>query len=235
MKTKLQLSENNLISLIKRVILEQDDMNSTNYLNQIETERQQKLKTQPIATKQKSIKYCPTYQEVDSGPYFMCSQSAKIIPIQKYFKLNPDGKFGIDTLNVVYKNFGKTSLTDTNINEFNSSVKDYENVSNTPYTPSKPLTTYNNKKIKISNTNYLVESIYASYKTKWGNGDFVIYINVHQPGSLGGVKYKFGTSCSLLDNGIMREVGKTTNYTFNDLTIANNIKTHFCQKKSNQA
>ena len=82
---------------------------------------------------------------------------------------------------------------------------------------------------------YLVKSIYASYRTKWKNGDFAIYINVQQPGSLGGVKYKFGTNCSLLDNGIIREVGKNTNYTFNELKIANDIKNHFCLKKSNKA
>ena len=103
------------------------------------------------------------------------------------------------------------------------------------YNPVKPLPTLNGKVIKIGNSNYTVESIYASYITTWNNGEFTIYINVNQTGSVGSKKYKFGTNCSLLKNNIIKIVGSTTNYSFDDSTVSKTIINHFCQIKSNQA
>ena len=103
------------------------------------------------------------------------------------------------------------------------------------YNPAKPLPTLNGKVIKIGNSNYTVESIYASYITTWNNGEFTIYINVNQTGSVGSKKYKFGTNCSLLKNNIIKIVGSTTNYSFDDSTVSKTIINHFCQIKSNQA
>ena len=51
-----------------------------------------------------------------------------MLVVLSQLKLTPDGKFGIDTLNAVYKMFGTTSLTDNMIKDFNSKVDDYETV-----------------------------------------------------------------------------------------------------------
>lgn len=115
MKNKLRLSENNLISLIKRVLLEQDDMDTPETLAQ----RQQQTVSQQqpaAATQQQSANYCPYgYQKVDSGPYFVCSESENIKLLQQALKVNPDGKFGTNTLRAVFAKFGKISVTDGDI------------------------------------------------------------------------------------------------------------------------
>ena len=103
------------------------------------------------------------------------------------------------------------------------------------YNPVGPLKTLNGKLIKISNSSYAVESIYASYRTNWKNGEFTIYINVIKGSFSGSKKYKFATNCSLLKNNIIKLVGKTTEYYFNEYNVTNAVKTHFCQIKSNQS
>jgi len=238
MKKKLHITERNFINLIKKIVLEQQTPEELaaqygrdimpNYATLVQPVSQTK------AVPQQMLKYCPNgyYQKVNQGPYFMCSQSDKIKPIQKELKLNPDGKFGIDTLNAVYKMFGTTSLTDNIINDFNSSVGDYKNVSDTLVSP---LTTLNTKIIKISKTNYIVKKIYANYEKKWENGEFTIYINVVQSGSAGSKESKFATNCSLLNNNIIKPAGTATKYSFDESSVSNTIKNHFCQIKSNQA
>ena len=122
MKNKLQLSENNLISLIKRVLLEQDDMDTPESLaqRQQQTASQQQLtvsqQQQPATTQQQSVNYCEYgYQKVDKGPYFVCSESENIKPLQQALKVNPDGKFGTNTLRAVFAKFKKISVTDDDI------------------------------------------------------------------------------------------------------------------------
>ena len=120
MKNKLQLSENNLISLIKRVLLEQDDMDTPESLAQRQQQTTPKQQTvsqqQPATTQKQSANYCPYgYQKVNSGPYFICSESENIKPLQQALKVNPDGKFGTNTLRAVFAKFGKISLTDGDI------------------------------------------------------------------------------------------------------------------------
>lgn len=210
----------------------QDDMDSIEYLNQIGAE-QQNLKQQASQTKavpQQKLKYCPTYQKVDKGPYFMCSQSDNIKSIQKDLNITPDGKFGIDTLNAVYKKFKTTSLTDNMINEFYSKIDEFEDVEpSAEKTNSNELTSFNKQTIKISSTPYFVTRIYANYDTKWQNGEFAIYINATQPGSFGKIKYTFVTNCSLLTKNTVQITKTTKKYTFNDSNVSNQIKNHFCK------
>ena len=122
MKNKLQLSENNLISLIKRVLLEQDDMDTPESLaqrqQQTASQQQQTVsqQQQPATTQQQSVNYCEYgYQKVDKGPYFVCSESENIKPLQQALKVNPDGKFGTNTLRAVFAKFKKISVTDDDI------------------------------------------------------------------------------------------------------------------------
>lgn len=121
MKNKLQLSENNLISLIKRVLLEQDDMDTPESLAQRQQQTASQQQTvsqqqQPATTQQQSVNYCQYgYQKVDKGPYFVCSESENIKPLQQALKVNPDGKFGTNTLRAVFAKFKKISVTDDDI------------------------------------------------------------------------------------------------------------------------
>lgn len=130
MKNKLHLSENNLILLIKRVLLEQDDMDTPESLaqRQQQTAPQQQTVSQQqqpaAAAQQQSANYCPYgYQKVDSGPYFVCSESEKIKPLQQALKVNPDGKFGTNTLQAVFAKFNKISVTDDDIKSIAPNAK----------------------------------------------------------------------------------------------------------------
>ena len=130
MKNKLRLTEVNLISLIKRVLLEQTTQNNKpaysgmgdddiSYLQQQQTASQQQQtvsQQQPATTQQQSVNYCEYgYQKVDKGPYFVCSESENIKPLQQALKVNPDGKFGTNTLRAVFAKFKKISVTDDDI------------------------------------------------------------------------------------------------------------------------
>lgn len=149
MKNKLRLSENNLISLIKRVLLEQDDMDTPETLaqRQQQTAPQQQTVSQQqpaAATQQQSANYCPYgYQKVNSGPYFVCSESENIKPLQQALKVNPDGKFGTNTLRAVFAKFGKISVTDGDIKTIapNAKTPPASAVSNAQATTNQQLST----------------------------------------------------------------------------------------------
>jgi len=241
MKKKLRLIERDFISLVKKIVLEQtDDMDDNASLTQRDAE-QQKL-AQPAAQRQVA---CPGgYRQKEKGPYALCDQSTAIQRLQKQFRITQDGKLGPTTLRYIryfLQDGNKINVSDDEINTIiKQSASDAvgttsKSTSVTKYNPAKPLPTLNGKVIKIGNSNYTVESIYASYITTWENGEFTIYINVNQTGSVGSKKYKFGTNCSLLKNNIIKPVGSTTNYSFDDSTVSKTIINHFCQIKSNQA
>lgn len=238
MKKKLRLIERDFISLVKKIVLEQtDDMDDNASLTQRDAE-QQKL-AQPAA--QRPVACSGGYRQKEKGPYGLCDESAAIKRLQKQFGITQDGKLGPTTLRNIKYFLRKDSVSDDDINTFiTQSTSDAvgttsKSTSVNKYNPAKPLPTLNGKVIKIGNSNYTVESIYASYITTWNNGEFTIYINVNQTGSVGSKKYKFGTNCSLLKNNIIKPVGSTTNYSFDDSTVSKTIINHFCQIKSNQA
>jgi hypothetical protein len=241
MKKKLRLIERDFISLLKKIVLEQtDDMDDNASLTQRDAE-QQKL-AQPAA--QRPVACSGGYRQKVKGPYALCDESTAIQKLQKQFNITTDGKLGPTTLQYIrtmLQNPKKTQITDDEINTYiKQSASDpvgttSKSTSVNKYNPAKPLPTLNGKVIKIGNSNYSVESIYASYITTWENGEFTIYINVNQTGSVGSKKYKFGTNCSLLKNNIIKLVGSTTNYSFDEKTVSKTIINHFCRIKSNQA
>jgi hypothetical protein len=242
MKKKLRLIERDFISLVKKIVLEQtDDMDDNASLTQRDAEQQKLAQPTPIA----QPRACSGgYRQKDRGPYALCDESTAIKSLQKQFNITQDGKLGPTTLQYIrtmLQNPKKTQITDDEINTYiKQSTSDAvgttsKSTSVNKYNPAKPLPTLNGKVIKIGNSNYSVESIYASYITTWNNGEFTIYINVNQTGSVGSKKYKFGTNCSLLKNNIIKLVGSTTNYSFDDSTVSKTIINHFCQIKSNQA
>jgi len=238
MKKKLRLIERDFISLVKKIVLEQtDDMDDNASLTQRDAE-QQKL-AQPAA--QGQVACSGGYRQKGKGPYGLCDESAAIKKLQKQFGITQDGKLGPTTLRNIKYFLRKDSVSDDDITTYiTQSTSDAvgttsKSTSVNKYNPAKPLPTLNGKVIKISNSSYAVESIYASYRTNWKNGEFTIYINVSQTGSVGSKKYKFGTNCSLLKNNIIKPVGSTTNYSFDDSTVSKTIINHFCQIKSNQA
>jgi len=141
MRKLMQISENNLVGIIKNMLLEQSaeeiasqygrDVN----LNMLPTQgvpavQPAAAQQQPAAAQQQpaaavqqpaqqSANYCPYgYQKVTQGPYFICSESENIKNLQKSLGIPPDGKFGINTLRAVYKKFGKISVSDDEINTF---------------------------------------------------------------------------------------------------------------------
>ena len=239
MKKKLHITERNFINLIRKIVLEQtDDMDTPESLAQ----RQQQQLAQPAA--QRPVACSGGYRQKEKGPYALCDESTAIKRLQKQFDITQDGKLGPTTLQYIrtmLQNPKKTQITDNEINDYiKQSTSDAvgttsKSTSVNKYNPAKPLPTLNGKVIKIGNSNYTVESIYASYITTWNNGEFTIYINVNQTGSVGSKKYKFGTNCSLLKNNIIKPVGSTTNYSFDDSTVSKTIINHFCQIKSNQS
>jgi hypothetical protein len=239
MKKKLRLIERDFISLVKKIVLEQtDDMDDNASLIQRDAEQQKLAQPTPIA----QPRACPGgYRQKDRGPYALCDESTAIEKLQKQFNITQDGKLGPKTLQYItyfFRDKNKINVSDDEINNFiKQSAPDAvgttsKSTSVNKYNPVKPLPTLNGKVIKIGNSNYIVESIYASYRTPWNNGEFTIYINVNQTGSVGSKKYKFGTNCSLLKNNIIKLVGSNTNYSFDD---SKTIINHFCQIKSNQA
>ena len=129
MKKLLQISENNLIGIIKNMLLEQEDFDTPETLAARNPQQQQPAaaQQQPAAAQQQpaaavqqpaqqSANYCPYgYQKVTQGPYFICSESEKIKQLQTALKLPADGKFGINTLQAVYKQFKKLAVTDDEI------------------------------------------------------------------------------------------------------------------------
>lgn len=244
MKKKLRLTERNFINLIKKIVLEAtpyaglDDMNDIEYLTQRDAEQQQPI-AQPIAQpKTQRQVACPTgYRKKDQGPYGLCDQSVAIQNLQKTFNITPDGKLGTRTLQAIqtkFKDKEKKEITDDEIKSIvNKTTTGAVGTKNTPYNLVRPLVGLNGQVIKISNTNLLVLSIYARYDRIWA-GEFTIYINGAQPGSLGGKKYTYATKCSLLTKNQVQIPGTIKNYEFNDPNNANTIRTHFCQKKSNQ-
>jgi hypothetical protein len=204
-------------------------------LTQRDAEQQKLAQPTPIA----QPRACQGgYRQKDRGPYALCDESTAIKRLQKQFKIPEDGKLGPTTLRHIKYFLRKDSVSDDEIDIYiKQSTPDVvgttsKSTSVNKYNPVKPLPTLNGKVIKIGNSNYTVESIYASYITPWNNGEFTIYINVNQTGSVGSKKYKFGTNCSLLKNNIIKLVGSTTNYSFDD---SKTIINHFCQIKSNQS
>ena len=249
MKTKLRLTERNFINLIKKIVLEatpyvpQDDMNDTDYLIQRDAEQQQPI-AQPIAQPRTQRQVaCQTtgYRQKSQGPYGLCDKSMAIENLQKKLQtkhnIAVDGKLGPKTLLAIQTEFGikgKKEITDDEIKSIvNKPTTGAVGVKNTPYKLVSPLVDLNRQVIKISNNNLLVLSIYARYDRIWA-GEFTIYINGAQPGSGGGKKYTYATKCSLLTKNQVQIPGTIKNYEFNDPNNANTIRTHFCQKKSNQ-
>ena len=136
MRKLMQINENKLIGIIKNMLLEQSpeelaaqygrDVNLNLLPNYATAEQpaeqpaqqpaaavQQPAAVQPA---QQSANYCPYgYQKVAQGPYFICSESEKIKQLQTALKLPADGKFGINTLQAVYKQFKKLAVTDDEI------------------------------------------------------------------------------------------------------------------------
>jgi hypothetical protein len=243
MKKKLHITERNFINLIKKIVLEQtDDMDTPESLAQ----RQQQQLAQPAAqpAAQRPVACSGGYRQKEKGPYALCDESTAIQKLQKHFRITEDGKLGPTTLRYIryfFQDPYKINVSDDDINNIiKQSAPDAvgttsKSTSVNKYNPVGPLKTLNGNLIKISNSSYAVESIYASYRTNWENGEFTIYINVNQTGSVGSKKYKFGTNCSLLKNNIIKIVGSTTNYSFDDSTVSKTIINHFCQIKSNQA
>jgi hypothetical protein len=239
MKKKLHITERNFINLIKKIVLEQtDDMDTPESLAQ----RQQQQLAQPAA--QRPVACSGGYRQKEKGPYALCDESTAIQKLQKHFRITEDGKLGPTTLHYIryfFQDPYKINVSDDEINNISKqSAPDAvgttsKSTSVNKYNPVGPLKTLNGNLIKISNSSYAVESIYASYRTNWENGEFTIYINVIQGSFSGSKKYKFATNCSLLKNNIIKLVGKTTEYYFNEYNVTNAVKTHFCQIKSNQS
>jgi hypothetical protein len=242
MKKKLHITERNFINLIKKIVLENtDDMDDIASLTQREAERQQKLaQPTPIAQPrtQGQVACLGGYKPPTNDVYGLCSGGPLVGKLQQYLGFpNPDSKFGPITQQALVKKLNKSTITKAEIEELSmgSAQATSKSTSVNKYIPVKPLTTLKGNLIKISNSSYVVETIYASYRTNWKNGEFTIYINVIQGSFSGSKKYKFATNCSLLKNNIIKLVGKTTEYYFNEYNVTNAIKTHFCQIKSNQA
>jgi hypothetical protein len=245
MKKKLRLIERDFISLLKKIVLEQtDDMDDNASLTQRDAEQQQLAQPTPIAQPRTQGQVaCPGgYKPPTNDVYGLCSGGPLVGKLQQYLGFpKPDNKFGPITKQALVKKTNKTTIRKDEIEKLSKSSAAPDAVGTTSkstsvnkYNPVGPLKTFNGKLIKISNSNYTVESIYASYRTTW-KGEFTIYINVNQTGSVGSKKYKFGTKCSLLNNNIIKLVGSTTNYSFDETTVSKTIINHFCQIKYNQA
>jgi hypothetical protein len=249
MKKKLRLIERDFISLLKKIVLENtDDMDDIASLTQREAEQQQKLaQPTPIAQPrtQRQVDCIGGYKPPTNDVYGLCSGGPLVGKLQQYLGFpKPDNKFGPITRQALFKKTNKTTITKDEIEKLSKSnaATSIDAVGTTSkstsvnkYNPVGPLKTLNGKLIKISNSSYAVESIYASYRTNWKNGEFTIYINVIQGSFSGSKKYKFATNCSLLENNIIKLVGKTTEYYFNDYNVTKAVKTHFCQIKSNKS
>jgi len=248
MKTKLRLTEKNFINLIKKIVLEQTTQNNKPAYSgmgddDISYLQQQQLAAQPAAQPriQRQVACQTGYRKKDQGPYGLCDQSVAIQNLQKKlqtkYNIAVDSKLGPRTLQAIQTEFNnkeKKEITDDEIKSIvNKPTTGAVGTKNTPYKPVDPLVGLNRQVIKISNTNLLVLSIYARYDRIWA-GEFTIYINGAIPGSVGGKKYTYATKCSLLTKNQVQIPGIIKNYEFNNPNNANTIRTHFCQKKSNQ-
>jgi hypothetical protein len=224
MKNKLHLSETNLISLIKRVLLEQDDMDTPETLAQ----RQQQTVTQqtPATVQQQSANYCPYgYQQVTQGPYFICSESKNIIPLQQALKVNPDGKFGTNTLRAVYARFKKISVTDEDIKSIALNAKTFPAgaTPNAQNTTNKQLSTAGLVR-KINQETKSLGFVKDAY-TQWGQ----IYLRGKQNQPI------YSTNCESLMSkppkfndlnaaGYVKSISDST-----DSSFISNIYNYFCK------
>jgi len=130
MKKLMQINENNLVGIIKNMLLEQSaeeiaaqygrDVN----LNMLPTQGVPAAQPAAVQPTQQSANYCPYgYQKVTQGPYFICSESEKIKQLQTALKLPADGKFGANTLQAVYRQFKKLAVTDEDIKSITPNAK----------------------------------------------------------------------------------------------------------------
>lgn len=139
MKTKIRLTETNLISLIKRILLEQTPEElAAQYGRQTNLEMLpnyasgEQTVTQPLAAQQqplaaaqqpaqRQVARTSGYIQKDKGPYKLGDKAVAIRKLQEKLNITPDGKFGPRTLQHIRKmlqDSKKTQITDEEINNY---------------------------------------------------------------------------------------------------------------------
>ena len=236
MKTKIDLTETNLISLIKRILLEQTDKMPDIYAGDVVPIDEPYKKTSPIDEPYKKTspmvinkqvqRYCPNgvYDKVDSPPYYMCSQSDAIKPVQKELKVYPDGKFGINTLYALYNKYKKMAITsDMLVTEIPAASPAVTEIP----TASPAATEMPTKKIGILNINktydgFFVRVAYMDYEQKTPKIQL-------KTGFFGGKTYT--TSCARLNEYKTKFFYDYEKKEFIDINIDLNtkLKNHFCK------
>ena len=241
MKTKIDLTETNLISLIKRILLEQTDKMPDIYAGDagdvVPIDEPYKKtspidepykKTSPMVINKQVQRYCPNgvYDKVDSPPYYMCSQSDAIKPVQKQLKVYPDGKFGINTLYALYNKHKKMAITSDMLVSEIPTVTEIPAAS--PAVSEIPtVTEIPTKKIGILNISKTYDGIfvmaaYMDYKQKTPKIQL-------KTGFFGGKTYT--TSCARLNEYKAKFFYDYEKKEFIDINIDLNtkLKNHFCK------
>jgi hypothetical protein len=237
MKTKIDLTETNLISLIKRILLEQTDKMPDTYAGDVTPIDEPYKKTTPTDEPYKNTtpmvinkqvqRYCPNgvYVKVESPPYYMCSQSDAIKPVQKELKVYPDGKFGINTLYALYNKYKKMAITSDMLVSGTPTVN--------PTVTEKPLVSPTVSEIPAKKIGLLkIEEMYDGIFVR------IAYIDYEQKtpriqlktGITGGKTYT--TSCKRLNGNKSKSFFDYKKNEFIDININlnNKLKNHFCKK-----